>query len=478
MTWWHYLILVNFYLVLFYGFYALLLQKETFFQLNRVYLVNAAILSFLIPLIHSGWVQNLFITQRVQSTIYSSPALMMYQFKPIEDTHLNLGQLFAGLYLAGIAILSLRLTWQLIQLNRIIRQPKSGASYSFFNRIRLEEDPANRKVIMAHELAHVRQWHSIDVLIVEVVMIINWFNPVIYFYRIAIKNIHEYIADKQALDTGTTRAEYALLLLSKTFGAPAHELVNPFFSKSLLKRRILMLQRGNSKKVALAKYGLSAPLFVLMLILSSATVNNSKTINVINKKAETVFLTPASDAIQGITNAEIPNSLPPVTEIKNPITKKADVQKAEPVIEPGTADEEVFISVEKMPEFPGGLNAFFQFVGRNILYPTDMREKNIQGKAYISFVVEKDGSVDEIKSIKDPGYGSGEEAAMVISASPRWKPGIQNGKAVRVQYTVPINFTLAAETEETKPNTSPADTGKTSSAIKSAQFTRYLAKVN
>src|SRR5476651_1477826 len=107
MTWWHYLILVNFYLVLFYGFYVLLLQKETFFQLNRVYLVTASIFSFYIPVIHSNWVTNLFITRRVQYSIYSSPA-MIYQFKPIQNTQLNLGQLFVGLYLAGIVFLTLK----------------------------------------------------------------------------------------------------------------------------------------------------------------------------------------------------------------------------------------------------------------------------------------------------------------------------------------------------------------------------------
>jgi len=203
MTWWHYLILVNFYLVLFYGFYVLLLQKETFFQLNRAYLVTAAIFSFLIPLIHSNWVQSLFITQKVQYTLYSNPVIT-HRFKPIENSQLNLGQLFVSLYIIGILFLSLRLIWQLIQLSKQIDQAKQTASYSFFNKIRLEENPANRGVITAHEQAHARQWHSVDVLIIEVVMIINWFNPVVYFYRLAIKHIHEFIADKQALKAGTT----------------------------------------------------------------------------------------------------------------------------------------------------------------------------------------------------------------------------------------------------------------------------------
>ncbi len=101
MTWWHYLLLVNIYLLLFYGFYVVLLRKETFFQLNRVYLVSAALLSFFIPLIQADWVKNLFITQQVQYTIYSNP-VMLYHFKPIRDTHITIGQIWLIIYLAGI----------------------------------------------------------------------------------------------------------------------------------------------------------------------------------------------------------------------------------------------------------------------------------------------------------------------------------------------------------------------------------------
>src|ERR1700704_2482610 len=104
MNWWQYLLLVNLYLVLFYGFYALLLSRETFFQLNRVYLVSAALLSFFIPVIQANWVKNLFITQKVQYTIYTSPVLL-YRLKPIQDTHYTVGEVMVLIYLLGIIIL-------------------------------------------------------------------------------------------------------------------------------------------------------------------------------------------------------------------------------------------------------------------------------------------------------------------------------------------------------------------------------------
>jgi len=464
MTWWHYLILVNFYLVLFYGFYVLLLQKETFFQLNRLYLVAATLLSFFIPLMHADWVKNLFITRKVQYSLYGNP-LIYRPFKPIEATQINLGQVFLVMYISGILFLSIRLLIQLIQLNKVIHQPKQAASYSFFNRIKLGDNLANRDVITAHEQAHAQQWHSVDVLIIEIVMIINWFNPVVYFYRLAIKHIHEFIADKHAIRSGTTKAEYALLLLSQTFNAPAHQLVNNFFNKSLLKRRILMLQKGNSKNVALTKYGLSAPLFILMLILSSATITSSKTITIINKKAETVFSTPAEEAISGITNSEIPDELPkdePIANTIKKITRPVTVLKNEHDQDAGTGNDKAYTSVEKMPEFPGGLSAFYQFISKTINYPSGMRENNIQGKAFVSFVIETDGSISNVKSLRDPGYGSGEEAVRTISLSPKWNPALQNGQPIRVQYTVPINFSLAGE-EAAKfkgANTSAEDTVK------------------
>ncbi|HEY9194642.1 MAG TPA: hypothetical protein VIM77_00195, partial [Mucilaginibacter sp.] len=175
MSWWQYLLLVNIYLVLFYGFYVLLLRKETFFQLNRLYLVTSALLSFFIPAIQASWVQNLLITQQVKQTIYSLP-VMAYQVKPIEDNYIKMGEILAVLYLGGILILSARLTWQLFKLKKVLSMPKADAPYSFFKKVKLDESNPDNTVIETHELVHARQWHSADVLLIEMVMIINWFN--------------------------------------------------------------------------------------------------------------------------------------------------------------------------------------------------------------------------------------------------------------------------------------------------------------
>ncbi|HEX8021450.1 TonB family protein [Mucilaginibacter sp.] len=432
MNWWQYLLLVNIYLLLFYGFYVLLLRKETFFQLNRLYLVSAALLSFMIPVIQADWVQNLFITQQVKYTLYSSPVLV-YHFKPVEESPISIGEVLFIMYIAGTVFLSGRLIWQLFKLKKVISQPHSPVSYSFFKTVKLNADGEANEAIATHEDVHAKQWHSADVLLVELVMIINWFNPIVYFYRRAIKHIHEFIADRHAVEAGTDKADYAMLLLSQTFNTPTHGLVNSFFNKSLLKERIIMLQKNKSHRTALIKYGLSAPLFILMMVLSSATINNSDTITVINTKADKVFSTPASKVTE-ITIDEPPKPERPVAA--------ADTSP-------------VYTAVARLPEFPGGLEAFGKFLSTNIKYPAAAREQRIQGRVIITFIVEKDGSLSSERIVRGITDDLNNEALRVIKLSPNWKPGMQGNRPVRTQYSVPISFTLAPSDDTTK-TTAPA----------------------
>jgi TonB family protein len=441
MTWWQYLILVNIYLVLFYGFYVMLLSRETFFQLNRVYMVMAVLLSFFIPLIQSNWVKSLFITKKVNYTIYTSP-VMFYHFKAIKDTQITIGEILVIIYLTGIVYFIGRFIWQLVVLNKIINQPQASVAYSFFKKIKIGENIADNKVIAAHENVHAGQWHSADVLLVETVMVINWFNPVVYLYRLAIKHIHEFIADRQAIKSGTNKEDYALLLLSQTFNAPAHQLVNPFYNHSLLRQRIIMMQKNNSNRMALIKYGLSVPLFVLMLILSSATVNNSKPVRLFNRKAGQLFLLPA---VIDANNLKTDNRKVEKPVILNLTGKITNIKLVTPTAAADTTrkdDGPIFSAVEQVPEFAGGLPAFGDFLVKNIKYPAEARKNGIQGKVFIAFVVEKDGSLSNIRVVRGVDNALDQEALRVLEISPKWTPGFQNGKPVRVMYSVPISFTL------------------------------------
>ncbi len=459
MTWWQYLLLVNLYLVLFYGFYVILLRTETFFHLNRIYLVTSALLSFFIPLIHCDWISKLFITQRVQQTIfvYARP-ISVYHFTPIAEHHITVGALIVMIYAAGSLFLTVRLISQLISLRKIINEPEPSGAFAFFRNIRLGANLDNQDIIAAHEDVHARQWHSADIMLIEAIAIINWFNPVVYFYRLGIKHIHEFIADRQALANGTTKSEYALLLLSQTLKAPAHQLVTPFFNHSLLKRRIIMLQKSRSNYMALLKYGLSAPLFMMMLVLSSAAIIKSRPLKFINRKAEEVFSMPANfigtakiakkdkattedkvTAEDNVADKEIstvdsvsPEGMPPRPEMLETRSATANELHTDPIM----------VSIQREPQFKGGMLRFYQFLALNLHYPEKMMQYNIQGNVIIALTVEKDGSLTDIKSVKDVGYGSAEEAIRVLKKSPKWLPGYQNGSPVRVRYMLPISFNL------------------------------------
>ena len=201
-----------------------------------------------------------------------------------------------------------------------------------------------------------------------------------------------------------------------------------------------MLQKNKSQRIALVKYGLSAPLFGLMLVLSSATINNSKTIHLINNKAEQVFLAPA-----GIQNPKTAAVTTDPNALLKPKTKNKPI-RLDTVFE-----GKVFVAVEQIPTFPGGMDAFYHFLARNITYPAMMKEKGIQGREIISFIVEQEGSLSNIKAVRSIDPAADAESIRVMGLSPKWNPGLQNGKTVRVAYSVPISFTL----EGSKPGKHP-----------------------
>ena len=201
-----------------------------------------------------------------------------------------------------------------------------------------------------------------------------------------------------------------------------------------------MLQKNNSKRAALIKYGLSAPLFILMLILSSATINNSTTLRLIKAKANQVFLTPATTDATEIS-ANYDQSVSAKVEKQN--VKSAHKKlKTLSVTDTVPNNEPIFTSVEHTPSFPGGIQAFGEYLGKNIRYPAESRKRGVQGKVIISFVVEKDGSLTGTYIARGVDEYINKEALRVLNLSPKWTPGTQNGKLVRVAYAVPIAFTL------------------------------------
>ncbi len=306
-----YLIQVNLYLMAFYAFYQLLLGKETFFALNRGYLIGSTLLSFCIPVLQSDWLKDLFAPEQIQQAA-SQFNLQAYEYLFVPNAEvetLSLGELISWVYFTVVGILLIRLTYRLIKAYRWVKnQQNSLQACSFFNYIAVDEDLEGREAIMVHEQVHVQQGHSADVLFFELNAIINWFNPIAYLLKAESRKVHEYIADAAASETLSEKTAYAMLLFHENFGVKAEELTNSFFNQSILKQRIMMLQKSKSKKVALLKYGFIAPLFLGMLVLSSAFVSKQTTQqvkkSVLSDTIPTQPIPPQTKKVQILPNSE------------------------------------------------------------------------------------------------------------------------------------------------------------------------------
>lgn len=302
MTFLHYLIQVNLYLVLFYGFYRFLLANETFYNLNRIYLVGSAVLSFGIPFWYSDYIQSFFITQQVNEVFYTVLSPAVFGAKASTENPFTWYDLLKVFYIVCTFFLSIKLIFNFLQLKKILENTedysKLGAGFSFFNYVFVDKDLQKHEVVMEHEYVHIKQLHSADVILFEVIAVLCWFNPVVYFYKKSVKHIHEFIADDIASKLEASKADYAMLLFSQQFGLNPHQLTNQFIDKSTLKRRIEMLHKPRSRKIALLKYGFTAPLFALMLVIASASIAKNKDI----KKVEKIV---ASTAEMPITELSI-----------------------------------------------------------------------------------------------------------------------------------------------------------------------------
>ena len=239
--------------------------------------------------------------------------------------------------------------------------------------------------LFTHELTHVRQKHTLDVLFIEILKTIFWFNPLLILYKRAIQLNHEFLADEKVIHSHNNVSTYQQLLLSKSSETSNLYLTSNLNSFLKTKKRFIMMTKTTSATIQLIKKSIVAPLFLGLFIFgSSITFGQEKS---------------------------------PEKSIQS--------------------QERIYSGHEAKPDFPGGIQAFYTFVGNNFRMPD---VKDAKGKVIIIFTVEKDGSLTDIKSIRDIGYGTGEEAVRVLKLSPKWIPGEIDGKPVRVSYSLPITI--------------------------------------
>lgn len=476
MNWLHYLLQVNIYLTLFYALYRFWLRNETFHQLNRTYLVASATLSFFIPTLHSEWLRGWFVTQEVSEKLYTyyNPQTVVVTAVQANTPSFTWGHMFALIYVVGVLILIGRLTYQIAHIERFVRRRKGRSrqqvAFSFFNFWQVSPDVPHRQTIIAHEKAHIRQLHSADVLLFELIAIFNWFNPVVFAYKQSIRNIHEFLADQIAARYEASNADYAMLLLSQQLGVRPVALSNNFFDPISLKRRILMLAKPQSSQRALWKYGLVLPMFVAMVVISSAAVSEHQQAKLLSAKiekkqgsdiyldlSETLVLSPqlsSNEPLRAESGQLIDPAGKPVVgmQVKLESGTKALTdseghfrsQKAVGLsdsIETST-DLEVASMLDKMPEFPGGAVEMYRYLARTVKYPKGAVKSRTKGTVYVTFIVDVNGKIRDIVVPKGIGGGCDEEAMRVVQSMPDWIPGEYQGKKVNAKFTLPINFQL------------------------------------
>ncbi|TDO21492.1 M56 family metallopeptidase [Pedobacter duraquae] len=459
MSWAHYLLQANLYLIVFFIFYKLFLEGETYFKLNRSYLIAAGVFSLIIPFIRLEWFFRQPVTQKISAGVGQLTILISGGGNETTQEYINWGNIVVFIYITGALFFLGRFMLQLLSIKKIFNRFNPGSAFTFFGKKSIDPNLPGQDTINAHEHIHIQQLHTADILFFEIIGIVTWFNPVIYFYKHAVKNIHEYLADDAAAAYIGDKEAYAMLLLSKAFGVNPSAITNSFFNKSLIKKRIIMLHKEKSRKTAILKYGLFVPLFSAMLILSSATLRRNEDILNVTKQI------PLNSPMQAFKEVLINESTPKpsatdtVTKELNkpqiqhgyatvqaePDLKNSDLRSVEISRDTIADDIHNFSELDVVPSFPGGMRKFYAYVAKNIKYPTEAVQNNVEGRVILSFTVEKNGELTNIQVDRKAGSGLDEEAVRVLQASPFWTPGKMNDELVRVKYNIPISFVLNTE---------------------------------
>ena len=277
---------------------------------------------------------------------------------------------------------------------------------------RTDLDECGRE-ILTHEAAHVQCRHSFDILFADIIIILQWFNPMAWIMKSLLKDIHEYEADSAVLTAGVDAKSYQLLIIKKAVGARLYSIANSF-NHSLTKKRITMMYKEKSSLWRCTKALYIVPLAVLAACSFSSPKSETE-----DKGNEKIVNT--------ATDGEISN---------------LDVQ----VSRDGREAVEV-LNVRKDPEvaaeYPGGTPALMKFLSTKVKYPKEAEKRGEQGKAYVQFVVKSDGNVDYVQIAKTSGSKVlDDEAVRVVKSMPRWTPAKQDGENVNSMLTLPVAFKL------------------------------------
>ena len=466
-------------LAVFYLFYRLLLARETFYRFNRFALLGILLLSCLLPLVEVTVKQESEVRQTMltleQLLLLADAADATEVGAEAEATTVTWIQTVLLLYGAGIILFALCNVCSLARLLLLLRSgrreemdrylpgkrgeaklvvhcrdiaPFSWMGYIVISQTDLQE---NGREILLHELAHIRNRHSWDLLLADVCIFFQWFNPASWLLKQELQSIHEYEADETVINEGVNAKQYQLLLIKKAVGTRLYSMANSF-NHSKLKKRITMMQKEKSSPWARLKY---------LYVLPVAAV------------AVTAFARPeVSGKVEEISAVKV-NDLVAIVETKvaesvGDTTKPAEVKVVGAETRKMLEGTPVFNVVEEMPEFPdGGMPGLMRYFKENMRIP----EGTGQGRVTVQFVVDADGSIKNARVLRSLNEETDVEALRLVNSMPKWKPGRQKGEPVAVKYTVPVMFRGGVDASNVADENAPlylVDGQEVSSAIVTA----------
>ncbi|NPA35383.1 MAG: M56 family metallopeptidase [Chlorobi bacterium] len=415
--------------------YLFFLRRETFFKQNRIFLITTILFSLLLPFFKLPVPSQQMPVMLPEVTVapYTDivGSFMVYggilsdSFSRVVSATSILGYV----YLTGALLFFAIFLTRVVQILMLIRkggvEEKDGykqvvlegsfSPFSFLNYVFVskgDENDANTKKMLLHELEHIRQGHTVDVIILEILTVFQWFNPFLWLLKRMVRENHEFLADRAVLSKGVNRGVYKQLLLHQHVGR--QYVISNSFNYSLIKNRMKMMSKMQSSKLAGLKYIFGvATIFTLLITFGCEDKIKLDLESVRKEKLQ------AEEILQELKST-------------NDSTEK---------------EEPVFFVVDEMPEFPGGEKELHRYIATSVNYPEIARKKGIQGRVYVSFIVSKTGEVKNVKLARGVDKVLDEEAMRVVKEMPDWKPGKQRGENVNVSFTVPINFVL----QESKP---------------------------
>ena len=392
-----------------------LLEKETFHRLNRILILGCLIMSFAIPLVHFTGGTNPTVDM-VRQAVQLPEVLINGNAN--EQSVWSWADIMTCIYIIGVVAIFLMTVVQTASLilrlrkcehitdnrgNTIVLTDCATSPFCLFHYIVMSRDDYanNRSFILTHEQEHIRLRHYIDLIILQIATIIQWFNPFVWLIGKNLKAIHEFEVDEAVLNKGIDATQYQQFLVIKAVGNRLQPFANNL-NKESLKRRIIMMNQKKSNRWMMLKALFVIPVATLAVSVFANTSDMSSMAKAANTTANSIS-----------TN--------------NMQTKQSDIKSSD--------------KVEVMPEFKGGNKAMMEFLMMNMKYPESAVKAKQQGKAVVGFVVKKDGTVSDVYIVKSTGYDVLDNEAMrVVKSMPAWEPGKQKGKPVDVKYFVPITF--------------------------------------